>query len=426
MTANPFVAEPPNPFITDPPPPRVITVQAPPGAGKTRKIRELITPYLQAGKKVVLAVPRHKLGDEIVAAFAAEGITARVYRGRDAGDPEAGGDIKMCRDLDRVKLIEEAGGRVSSDACRYQSPVEYFQCKFYDTCGYQRQRRAKPDIWIIPHQLLFKMRREFIPEPDLLVIDEAFWGATLHGTDRPYKVPVADLLAVRDVPLFPSLTADLLAISRKVHAVAVNTIGRLRRADLVAAGVTAGDIREAHKWEWMRKIELPKGLPGTSLENLKDICRRIEHHNRQLFRLARLWKLLIQTMDAADELSPWVEVRAEPNRTSRGWQRRRISSSPGAMKFIKVGLSRRSYWMRRYAPRSSDHSIEGRRSSRQNGSPCRTFLCARSAIPRSQLVNSFRRKVPLNMRTSGATTTWNASVGMSRSGPIASTPARWS
>ena len=42
-------------------------------------------------------MPRHKLGDEIVRDCAEAGITARVYRGREADDPEAPGE-KMCRD----------------------------------------------------------------------------------------------------------------------------------------------------------------------------------------------------------------------------------------------------------------------------------------------------------------------------------------
>jgi primosomal protein N' len=66
----------------DSPAPRVIAIQGPPGAGKTGKMRELITPYLQAGKNVVVAVPRHKLGDEQVEAFAAVGIDAARIKGK--------------------------------------------------------------------------------------------------------------------------------------------------------------------------------------------------------------------------------------------------------------------------------------------------------------------------------------------------------
>src|SRR5262249_8046921 len=154
----------------------------------------------------------HNLGDEQVEAFAAIGITARVYRGRDAEDPDAPGE-EMCRDGERVALIEDAGGRVSSEACFHKGVA----CQFYEVCGYQRQRGAEPDVWIIPHQLLFKKRRGFIGKPDVLVIDESFWNATLHGTDKPYRVPVDELLVHREVPLTLNGTADLRAISHKLH-----------------------------------------------------------------------------------------------------------------------------------------------------------------------------------------------------------------
>src|SRR4051812_3639704 len=89
-------------------PPPVHAVNAEIGTGKTRAWRERVAPRLiAAGKSPGLGVPRHKLGDEIVRDFAAAGITARVYRGREADDPEAPGE-EMCRDLPRVKAIEFA------------------------------------------------------------------------------------------------------------------------------------------------------------------------------------------------------------------------------------------------------------------------------------------------------------------------------
>jgi putative DNA primase/helicase len=237
----------------------------------------------------------------------------RFYRGREAGDPEAEGQ-KMCRDLDRVTLIEDAGGRASSDACRYKNN----ECAFFNICGYQRQQRLKPDVWIVPHQLLFKKRREFIPDPDVVVIDESFWAATLHGVDKPYKVPISDLRAERLVSDVPGGTAALREISDKTCTVAACALGRLKRRALTAAGLVAGDFKVAYKLEWRRKIDLNKvlpgaeALPGMPIGHLKDICKLVKAHNKQVMRLARLWKLLIKTMEATEELSPWIEVRPEP------------------------------------------------------------------------------------------------------------------
>src|SRR5262249_8494522 len=126
------------------------------------------------------------------------------------------------------------------------------------------------------------------------------------------KVPLDDLLDHREVPLTLNGTADLRAISHKTHAVAVKTKGRLSRRDLMAAGLTAGDFRAAYALEWRRKLELG-AMPRMPMAGLVKLCQRVRAHNKQVFRLARLWTLLAKTIEAPDELSPWVEVRAEPS-----------------------------------------------------------------------------------------------------------------
>ncbi len=104
-----------NPTPDEPPP--LHTVNAEIGTGKTRAWRERVAPRLIAAeKRPVLAVPRHNLGDEIMRDLAEAGITARVFRGREAADPNAPGKT-MCRDLERVRDIEAAGGRASAHAC---------------------------------------------------------------------------------------------------------------------------------------------------------------------------------------------------------------------------------------------------------------------------------------------------------------------
>ena len=58
-------------------PPPVYSVAGDVGLGKTRALREHVVPPLIAlGMRVVLAVPRHRLGDEIVADLAKAGIAA--------------------------------------------------------------------------------------------------------------------------------------------------------------------------------------------------------------------------------------------------------------------------------------------------------------------------------------------------------------
>jgi hypothetical protein len=57
----------------------------------------------------------------------------------------------MCHELTRATLITEALSQVSPRACEYKG----IRCDAYDACGYQRQRRQRPQVWIITHQLLF-------------------------------------------------------------------------------------------------------------------------------------------------------------------------------------------------------------------------------------------------------------------------------
>jgi putative DNA primase/helicase len=284
------------------------------GLGKTRTWRDRVAPALVGGAFTgVLAVPRHRLGDEIVRDLAEAGRTARVYRGREAADPEQPGE-KMCRALDRATLISDSLGEVSRRACKHQESV----CEFYHVCGYQRQRRAGPDIWIVPHQLLFRARPSFIPEPASLVIDEGFWSGALHGIDQPVKLWVDDIRAVREIEKpgggrYTSSTAELMAISHRVcSAIESEKDGRIRQDALTKVYVTATDCREALRLEWRRKLDI-EVEPTTPLAVVRALCSKIAAHNQLVARLARFWNLLTRTLDAPCKRSPWLELRkAEP------------------------------------------------------------------------------------------------------------------
>jgi putative DNA primase/helicase len=284
------------------------------GLGKTRTWRERVAPALVGGGLPgILAVPRHRLGDEIVRDLAAAGIRVRVYRGREAADPEQPGE-KMCRALERATLISDALGGVSRRACKHKESV----CEFYDVCGYQRQRRALPDIWVVAHQLLFQARPSFIPEPASLVTDEAFWSGALHGVDRPVKLWVTEIRETREIRKpdggrYTGSTADLMTISDRLCSVLdVEEEGRIRKDTLTKAHLTAADFREARRLEWRRKIEI-EVEPTTPLAVVRARGSKIVAHNQLVARLARVWDLLERTIEAPYERSPWLELRkSEP------------------------------------------------------------------------------------------------------------------
>lgn len=284
------------------------------GIGKTGKWGERIAvPAVAEGMPIVLAVPRHRLGDEIVSDLSAHRIAGRVYRGREAEDPEAPRET-MCRDLDRAELLNGAVASISQKGCKHGAT----ECGFYRDCGYQRQRRLKPDVWIVPHQLLFGERPDFIPQPGSLAIDEAFWNASLHGIDRPYLAWLDDLEKYRAVYYASSSSLrrdvrasnDLLVISqRTAHLLRDQADGFIRRSSLVEAGITLDDLKTALRLEWRCKIE-PQVQPGMPLPLVRERCRGIADHNQMVARLARFWRLLADTLEATEiERSPWLDFQ---------------------------------------------------------------------------------------------------------------------
>ena len=262
-----------------------------------------------AGLNVFVAVPEHSLGSQFVADLV--GATGQVYRGRSAADPDAPGE-RMCREHERAAAIVAAFGDVARSACgRPGKP----QCESFDACGYRRQMQAKPQVWVGAHQLLFHPRPKFIPAPDALVIDEDFADAALHGTDRPVWVALADLLGNRNVRSATvegsaDATADLRATSLRVfNALTAAPDGRIQRAALLAAGVTAADLGHARAAEWLCKIELDDVLPGMPRAEALRLIKVAGKHNSEVARRARLWELLARQLDKGHERSPWLHYQ---------------------------------------------------------------------------------------------------------------------
>ena len=104
----------------------------------------------------MFAVPTHALGEEAAIEFEAmpaaraAHLTAQIWRGREAADPDAPGEL-MCRDLDRVRDAQDAGQAVQTSCCESKD----LRCPFFNSCGYQAQRRQKADVWFVAHEMLF-------------------------------------------------------------------------------------------------------------------------------------------------------------------------------------------------------------------------------------------------------------------------------
>ena len=266
-----------------------------------------------------MAVPQHQLGEEIVLDMERDGRTGRVYRGRDADDPEAPGE-KMCREHERAAAIFKALGSVERNACRSKGGKS--QCEFFDVCGYRKQRQATPQTWIVPHASLFHRRPRFIPQPAALVIDEAFYNAGLNGTDKPIWLDVSALLGHRTVPKKAGdtdlyATADLSQVSARAHkaitgqkygetSTDAGADGWVRLDALIRAGLNADDLRNAQKLEWRRKLELADVLPGMPRGDALRLCKSVAAHNQRVRLLARLFDLLARQIEGGHARSPWL------------------------------------------------------------------------------------------------------------------------
>jgi hypothetical protein len=293
--------------------PPVVAINAPPGLGKTQNALNRVVPVaLKAGKKVLIGVPRHKLGEQLVTTLAALEVRARIYRSRDAKDPEAPGTM-MCRESERTAAIMSALGDVNSLACKSDQGI----CEDYFICGYQRQQKDPPEVWLVAHECLFFDLPSFIPRPDIVIIDERFDDAAI---EKEVTLDINLLVHNRiDTRAFPPARKgepnlenhELIRISEAAYKVLaqLRQSGRLRR-DLFSS-ITVADIEQAHKSEWKRKLIIDDVAPGTPAGIAIARARLREEHNQEVRALCKFWEYLAITLADKSDLS--LYLRFSPN-----------------------------------------------------------------------------------------------------------------
>lgn len=256
-------------------------------------------------KSVVLAVPRHVLADEFAAEMAAlaEGLTVRVYKGRDAGDLAAPGQT-MCRRSVEAKAVQRAGGSVERVLCKSDA----LKCAFYDICGTQRQRRETADIWIVPHALLWRNPPKMI-DPLALIVDEDPSQGAFGGFDgSPRRLSMDDMLAPlsirEDADRSRENSVDLSAvIARLGRAIFAAPDGRIAMSAITGADLSADNLSDARKlvWQAMRPIDVG---PATDRETALLRLDLIIPGNRIVLNIARLLGLLIDALKANLDFVP--------------------------------------------------------------------------------------------------------------------------
>lgn len=265
--------------------------------GKTQAAVEAISKYRKEtgdGRPFGFVVPTHKLGAEIEERFRALGVEARVFRGRNADNPEGG---KMCQNLPAVEVAMALGASIQETCCKGKNPdtKQKVACPFFETCAYQAQRRQEPDIWVVPHTMLFVPDKLF---KDLagLVVDESFWGPAFYSsggfTAQDLLTPLENFASKNDENM-----NELSVIMEKfVQGLRSAEGGRVKRKNLTDAGLTSMDLSGAIQILWSLKQE-PKIWPGMPKEEL---TRVMGEFNERLS--IRAIKRLTSVLKAAREL----------------------------------------------------------------------------------------------------------------------------
>ena len=160
------------------------------GLGKPKiTIEEIAKEVARSDKCFVYTVPTLKLGEDIERQFRALGVSAKLFRGREADDPNHPGS-PMCLELPKVKLAFAAKQDISDTCCKFKDDV----CPFFDQCGYQGQKIEGVRVWIVAAEVLFHEQPHF-GKPQALIIDETFWESALRGVDdhERWEIPLASL-----------------------------------------------------------------------------------------------------------------------------------------------------------------------------------------------------------------------------------------
>jgi hypothetical protein len=181
------------------------------GVGKSHEARKQvkgIVSQLPDKSCLVIATPTHALNDEhserLRLLLEDDGVDVAVYRGRGASDPARPGK-DMCDFAEDAAELASVGGDPKQLCSRKKRNDDVIRCKSYDECGYRKQNKETPSVWIAPHALLTRKPPACIPTVAALIIDEDPWQVFLGGFGHPVRVSIDELRQVWQVPVRPGI-----------------------------------------------------------------------------------------------------------------------------------------------------------------------------------------------------------------------------
>lgn len=179
------------------------------GLGKTSALLDGLAARPGPRREVLYLVPTARLAGEVAAEARGRGLRAEVVRGREAvvgGEP-------LCRKHGEARIVARAGLPVSTTLCRRGTEAGETRCPFFDGCAYLAQfRTSEPALRVAAHEYLFVPMPAGLPDPGLVVVDEAF---ALRGA-RHAGFGIDRLTAPR-AGMKPEHEAELHDIARAVR-----------------------------------------------------------------------------------------------------------------------------------------------------------------------------------------------------------------
>ncbi len=211
-------------------------------------------------RSVAIAVPEHRLSDELVTRIAEicnepdllEHVSAQVWRGREAINPETG--KPMCSHVDTVRKAAKVLANLDADVCG--------PCRSRRGCLYLGQRKqGGADIWIVSHEMLFHKPNAVMTNEGkfaALFVDESPAITGLFGIDGE-RLPLDSLRRGR-MPLPAGengrdVAAVLADARERLRAVLQDAAsGPVLRDALIRAGFTVREAAKCRGLERRRRI----------------------------------------------------------------------------------------------------------------------------------------------------------------------------
>jgi putative DNA primase/helicase len=294
-------------------------VQLDMGGGKSRQARseavQTILGMRSRGDKrnIAIAVPTHTLGAEQARLFEelpavqAAGLQVRIWRGREADNPDAPGHA-MCRNPDLVREILALKLDVKKRACKV--------CPHRAACAYLRQEKLRGQLWLVAHQLLYERKPRALGKLAAVIVDENPIGASLWGHDRSIALPLdvldrVDLIQGQD----GGLATDRLLYLRRLALDTMRALPDrpLPRDAFQAAGFTVSNTKEAHGLEWRTRMDVELKLGMTKAEQHEALAAA--RLNADLSRRAAMWRAVqaLLSPDGPTE-SGWAALGIETDK----------------------------------------------------------------------------------------------------------------